>query len=64
MEEEILNVPDQDLPQRARRLAVNVLLSAVQLHVHVGVDADEAAVVLGCAPLEPDDDVLVDPAPG
>ncbi len=54
------NTPDQDLAQVARELLVDELLRVGELDVHVAVDADEPALVLGLAPLEPHDDVLVD----
>lgn len=52
--------PDQHLAQHALRAAVDPLLGAAQLHVHVAVDADQAARVLGRAPLEADAHVAVD----
>jgi hypothetical protein len=41
--------------------AVNVLLCVRQLNVHVGVDADETTFVLCLTPLQPNDDLVVDP---
>lgn len=41
-------------------LALNPLDGAAELDIHVAVDADEAAGVLGLAPLEADADVVVD----
>lgn len=52
--------PNQHLPQLALVLALDVLDSAAELDVHVRVDADEAAGVLGLAPLEADTHVVVD----
>jgi hypothetical protein len=52
--------PNQHLSKLALVLALDVLDSAGQLDVHVGVDADEAAGVLGLAPLEADAHVVVD----
>jgi len=54
------NTPDEDHAQRARRLAVNMLDRLAQLDVHVRVDRDQAALVLGVPPLQTDDDGLVD----
>lgn len=34
-----MDVPDQNLPQGARKLAVDVLLCVAELDVHVAVDA-------------------------
>jgi hypothetical protein len=45
---------DQDLAQHALVLAVDPLDGAAELNVHVAVDADQAAGVLGLAPLEAD----------
>jgi hypothetical protein len=56
------HAPYQDLAQRARTLAVDELLGVVQLHVHVCVDADQPAAVLGRAPFEPHYYVFVYPA--
>jgi hypothetical protein len=39
---------------------VDKLYRAAELDVHVAVDADEAAFVLGLAPFEADDDFFVD----
>lgn len=44
----------------ALALALDPLDGAAELDVHVAVDADEAAGVLGLAPLEADADVVVD----
>lgn len=54
------NLPNQDLPQLAGALAVNVLLRVRQLQVHVAVNRHERALVLGLAPLEPHGDRLAD----
>jgi hypothetical protein len=51
---------DQDLTEHALVLAVDPLDSAAELNVHVAVDADQAAGVLGLAPLEADAHVGVD----
>jgi hypothetical protein len=51
---------DQDLAQHALVLAVDPLDRAAELNVHVAVDADQAAGVLGLAPLEADTHVGVD----
>lgn len=58
------HAPDQDLAQVAGELLVDELLGVGQLDVHVAVGADEAPVVLGFAPLQAHDDVLVDAACG
>lgn len=58
------NVPDQDLAQGASHLLVDVLLGAAELDVHVAVDTDESALVLSLAPLQADDDLLVNAARG
>lgn len=55
-------VPDQDLAQNSSHLLVDILLGSTKLDVHVAVDADQLALVLGLAPLESDNDVLVDAA--
>jgi len=51
---------DQHLTQCALILAVDPLNGAAELHVHVAVDADQAAGVLGLSPLEADAHVVVD----
>lgn len=51
---------DQDLAERRSHLLVNVLLGVGELDVHVGVDGDEDATVLGLTPFEADDDFFVD----
>ena len=53
---------DQDLAKRGSHLLVNVLLGVGELDVHVGVDGDEDAAVLGLSPFEADDDFFVDAA--
>lgn len=45
------DTPYKHLSQVSRLLQVNPLLRAAQLDVHVAVDGDEAALVLGLAPL-------------
>ena len=55
---------DEDLAEVARELLVDVLLGVGQLDVEVAVDGDQAALVLGLAPLEPYYDVLVDAVRG
>ena len=52
--------PNQHLSELALVLALDVLDGAAELDVHVAVDADEAAGVLGLAPLEADAHVVVD----
>jgi hypothetical protein len=52
--------PYQHLAEVARLLEVDVLDGAAELDVHVRIDGDELAAVLGFAPLEPDDDFFVD----
>ncbi len=47
----VVDIPYEDLSEIARLLLVNVLLGAAELDVHVAVDGDEAALVLGLAPL-------------
>jgi hypothetical protein len=54
------NIPNQNLPQRARHLLINPLLCARKLNVHVAVDAYETALVLGLAPFKTDDDLFID----
>jgi hypothetical protein len=54
------NVPDENLAQVARELLVNVLLRVGELDVHVAVDADQPALVLGLAPLESHYNIFVD----
>ena len=44
------SVPYHDLSQASGALAVDKLLSVVELDVHVRVDADEGALVLGLSP--------------
>ena len=51
---------DQDLAEHALVLAVDPLDGAAELDVHVAVDADQAAGVLGLAPLEANAHVGVD----
>ena len=51
---------DQDLAEHALVLAIDPLNRATELHVHVTVDADQAAGVLGLAPLQADAHVGVD----
>lgn len=55
---------NQDLTKRGGHLLVNVLLGVGELDVHVGVDRDEHAPVLGLSPFEADDDFLVDTVNG
>lgn len=43
--------PDQDLAEVARELGVDELLGVAELDVHVAVDADQSALVLGLAPV-------------
>jgi hypothetical protein len=52
--------PDQHLAEMALALSLDPLDGAAELDVHVAVDADEAARVLGLAPLEADAHVVVD----
>jgi hypothetical protein len=52
--------PDQHLAEMALALSLDPLDGATELDVHVAVDADEAARVLGLAPLEADAHVVVD----
>nr|POF03534.1 vacuolar protein-sorting-associated protein 11 like [Quercus suber] len=54
------NLPNQYLPQRPAALPIDPLLRIAQLHVHVAVHADQPPSVLGLAPLQADDDVIVD----
>lgn len=53
--------PDQDLAQVAGELLVDELLRVGELDVHVAVGRHQPALVLGLAPLQAHDDVLVDP---
>lgn len=55
-----MNAPNQNLSQNTRHLLVDPLLRARQLDVHIAVDADESAFVLGLAPFETDDDFFID----
>lgn len=45
--------PDQNLAEVARELGVDELLGVAELDVHVAVDADQSALVLGLAPARP-----------
>ena len=54
------HLPDQDLTQRARALAIYKLFRIRQLYVHVGVDTNELTVVFSLAPFEAYDDRFVD----
>jgi hypothetical protein len=53
--------PYEDLSESARADAVYELLRVGELDVHVEVHRDESALVLGLTPLQPDDNVFVDP---
>ena len=55
------DIPDEYLSETPRALALNELLCVAQLNVHVRVDTDEATFVLGLAPFESDDHVVVNP---
>lgn len=55
------NAPDQHLTQGSGTLAVDELLRACELHVHVAVHTDEAALVFCLSPLEAHEDIGVDP---
>lgn len=52
----------QDLAQCTGADAIDKLFGITELDVHVQIDRDEPAFVLGLAPLEPHDNVFVDPA--
>lgn len=52
--------PYQDLSQCAGAHAVDELLGVGELNVHVQIHRNQAALVLGVAPFEADNDVLVD----
>jgi hypothetical protein len=54
------DLPNQDLTKLSSALIRDILLGASQLQVEVAVGADQAALVLGLVPLQPDDDILVD----
>jgi hypothetical protein len=56
------NEPDEDLAEGTRADAVDELFRVCELDVHVQVNRDKTALVLGLAPLEADDNVLVDAA--
>ena len=58
-----ITTPETSYLNRVCRL-VDVLLGVGQLDVEVAVDGDQAALVLGLAPLEPYYDVLVDAVRG
>lgn len=51
---------NQDLAERRSHLLINVLLRVGELDIHVRVDGDQHAAVLGVSPLEADDDFFVD----
>lgn len=52
--------PNQHLSKTSSTLAIHKLLCSRKLEVHVAVDTDERALVLGLSPLQADDDGLVD----
>jgi hypothetical protein len=54
-------LPDQNLSQCARTLAVDEFLGVRELDVHVKVHGDEAALIFGISPFQPYDDILVNP---
>lgn len=51
--------PNQNLAEVARELGVDEFLGVAELDVHVAVDADQPALVLGLAPVRPAGLVLV-----
>ena len=55
------HIPYEDFSQIPRLLRVDVLDRAAELDVHICVHGNQLSTVLGLAPLEPDDNVLVDP---
>jgi hypothetical protein len=53
-------IPDQDLSQITRLLLINPLLGIRKLNVHITIDANQTALVLGLTPLQADYDFFVD----
>jgi hypothetical protein len=45
------DLPDQNLAETPRALAIYELFCATELYIHIRIDADQAAFIFGLAPL-------------
>jgi hypothetical protein len=56
-----LKIPYQHLSQCPCLLMINEFHRATELNVHITVDADQTAFILGLAPFEADNDFFINP---